>query len=453
MYLALFHTPFIMASPQFLIVLALTVSAPLCAQLSPPPLPAADTTQYLDPAAPKASLSNLATSNTDPSGFESPGPVTTGDYLPSRLLSSPLHQVEPSAYSDGLHLTYRLRGPQGTETVFGTLPLVNRIREIHAVAYLDQLNKTEEFGKALVKAGEDKLNSVSDAIKDPVGTVKRLPAGASRFFGRISDAIQKTEPGEANARSTAANLLGISKNKAKLAMDQGVSPYSTDPTLQASLTSAARAMAGGALLVNVAGMAVDGGAGAALSVIGINQTLQRALIESTPEELQKVNRDTLISLGVAPATADRFLLNPWFSPWHATILTRHLNEIGLNPTFLIQQATESASEQDTLYFLQVTRLYHKRHTEFRPLTAFRLEAGLLCALDTQGTLIVAISADRLSWTAQVRQRADEFTALLSPDGPIRSLTLINDGAISSLASEQLALRNIPSAAYLLGPFE
>jgi hypothetical protein len=350
-------------------------------------------------------------------------------------------------------LTYRLRGPQGTETVFGTLPLVNRIREIHAVAYLDQLNKTEEFGKALVKAGEDKLNSVSDAIKDPVGTVKRLPAGASRFFGRISDAIQKTEPGEANARSTAANLLGISKNKAKLAMDQGVSPYSTDPTLQASLTSAARAMAGGALLVNVAGMAVDGGAGAALSVIGINQTLQRTLIESTPDELQKVNRDTLISLGVAPATADRFLLNPWFSPWHATILTRHLNEIGHNPTFLIQQASESASEQDTLYFLQVTRLYHKRHTEFRPLTAFRLESGLLCALDTQGTLIVAISADRLSWTAQVRQRADEFTALLSPDGPIRSLTLINDGAISSLASEQLALRNIPSAAYLLGPFE
>jgi hypothetical protein len=36
---------------------------------------------------------------------------------------------------------------------------------------------------------------------------------------------------------------------------------------------------------------------------------------------------------------------------------------------------------------------------------------------------------------------------------VRSLTLINDGAISSQASEQLANRNIPSAAYLLGPFE
>jgi hypothetical protein len=444
-----------MAPHHYVLALTLTVSAPLLAQLAPPPLPAADTTQYLDPTAPKPVASALppAAITTDPAAFESPGPVTSADFLPPRLLSSPLHQVEVLAYSDGLHLTYQLQGPLGTETVYGTLPLVNRIREIHAVAYLDQRNKTEEFGKALVKAGEDKLNSVSDAIKDPVGTVKRLPAGASRFFGRLSDAVQKTGAGETNGREVAAGLLGVSKNKAQLAMELGVSPFSADPTLQASLTSAARAMAGGALLVNAAGMAVDGGAGAALSIIGINQTLQRTLVESTPDELQKVNRENLISLGVAPATVDRFLLNPWFSPWQATVLTRHLNEIGIDPSFLIQQAGESASEQDALYFIQVTRLYHKRHTEFRPLTAFQLEQELLCALDTNGTLIVAISADHLAWTALVLQRTEAFTALISPAGPVRALTLINDGSISARASEQLATRNISSAAYLLGPFE
>lgn len=437
---------------HFTLILALAAS--LSAQTVPPPLPPASATQFLDGEAPPPASGAL--SSVPPiaaAAFEQPGPVSTSDYLPARLMSSALHDVESLAYHDGLQLNFRLSGPLGDEVVIGSVALINRIREIGAVNYLDQLNKTKEFGKALVKAGEDKINSVGELVKDPIGTVKRLPAGASRFFGRVGNAIKKTENGETDGNQALSNVLGVSKRRAQLAMELGVSPYSSNQALQSSLSSAARAMAGGALVVSVAGMAVDGGAGAALSVIGINQTLQQTLVESTPDELQNANRQTLLSLGVPPATVERFLMNPWFSPWQETIITSALKEIGINPTLLIQQACESLSEQDALYFIQVTRLYAKRHSDFRPLSEFRFEHDLLAALDQNGTLVVAISADLIAWTEGVASRAAEFTALRQPEGPIRALTLVTDGALSSRASEELTNRNIPSAASFLGPFQ
>ncbi len=412
----------------YLILVGSVLAWPVCAQNSTPAVPITET-------------------------FEQPGLVPSAEFLPSRLLSSPLHQVEAQAYHDGLHLSYRLQSPQGTETVVGTLPLVNRLREIRAVAHLEQLNRTEEFTKALVQAGQDKVQSVANLVKDPVGTVKRLPAGASRFFGRISESIQQAEHSTPDGKALLASALGIQRKKFQLAMELGVSPFSSNPMLQSQLSSTARAMAGGALVVGVAGMAVDGGAGAALSVIGINQTLQQTLVESTPEDLQIANRQILLSLGVPAATVERFLMNPWFSPWQETLMSNSLKEIGINPTALIQQAAESFSEQDALYFIQLTRLYHKRHIDLTPLQSFRIEQGLLCALDAKGTLVVAISADYLIWTPLVKQRATEFATLTAPDGPIRALTLMNDGAISARAAEELANRQIPTVAYWLGPIQ
>ena len=44
------------------------------------------------------------------------------------------------------------------------------------------MSKTEEFTKALEAAGKQKVDSVVGLVKDPVGTLKRVPAGAPRAF-------------------------------------------------------------------------------------------------------------------------------------------------------------------------------------------------------------------------------------------------------------------------------
>ena len=39
-------------------------------------------------------------------------------------------------------------------------------------------------------AGKQKVDSVVGLVKDPVGTIKRVPQGASRFFGRIGEGMK-----------------------------------------------------------------------------------------------------------------------------------------------------------------------------------------------------------------------------------------------------------------------
>ena len=400
------------------------------------------------------SLALTAAAQSPPTAaFEEPGPVRAADYLPPSLLAGPLHAVQELAYADGLHLSFRLETGQEVETVVGAPSVALRVNEIRAVARLRQMNKSEEFAKALVQAGKEKIESVAGVVKDPVGTLKNLPQGASRFFGRISNTLRKANDGDANGRAVLESALGVRRKKAQLALDLGVSAYSTDPLLQYELDLAARAMAGGALIVNVAGMAVDGGAGTALSVIGINQTLQRTLVESTPDELQARNHADLTALRVPEADIAAFLGNRWISPWQCSFIVHLLKETGVEPSPLIRQAGSCLTEHDARYFVQLTRIYHYHHQNISPLTSFHEERGILCARDGRGALIVAVAADLIQWTPMLQSRAEEFQTLVTPDGPVRTLVLLTDGTLSMRARDELSHRGVQGFSQVLGPLQ
>jgi hypothetical protein len=147
------------------------------------------------------------------------------------------------------------------------------------------------------------------------------------------------------------------------------------------------------------------------------------------------------------------LNNPWFSPWQETLLTYTLKDIRLNPSLLVNQAAQSQTEHDARYFVQLAILYKKYHQDSNPLVAFRKDHGILCALDAKGTLVIAVAADLIQWSATVKSRADEFIALISPEGPVRSICLITDGAISPIASSALTQLNITNLPSFLGPVQ
>lgn len=221
--------------------------------------------------------------------FEQGGAVAAKDFIPAELMKGRLHTVRPLADNDGLHNTYFLDSSSGVLELTGTPALKNRIREIYALDHLRGLSKTEEFGKALAKTAEAKVESVVGVVRDPLGTIKNVPKGASRFFGRIGEGL-KGGRSEEEGGNPLQGITGVSKAKAKLAAQLGVSPYTTNEELQRELTSTARAMAGGGLVVSAATSLASGGAGTALTVVGVNQTLQNTLINSTPEDLRMLNR-------------------------------------------------------------------------------------------------------------------------------------------------------------------
>ncbi len=172
--------------------------------------------------------------------LDTPGPVQVSDLLPPALIENGQCTIATDAHADGLHATYRISSESGSEEITGTQLLANRLRELQAIASLREMNKSAEFGKSLLKSGGEKIQSVAAAVKDPVGTLKNLPQGASKFFGRV---------------------------------------------------------------------------GTALSVVNMNDTFQRALVESSPAELESKNRTALQALGASPDNIDAFLSNPSFKSW------------------------------------------------------------------------------------------------------------------------------------------
>ncbi len=372
--------------------------------------------------------------------FEPGGAVNAKQFVSDALISGSLHGVGARAYNDGLRNTYFVQTHDREIEVTGTPALEARIREIYALDYLRGLSKTAEFGKAITQAGKAKIESAVGIISDPVGTIKSVPRGASRFFGRIGEGLKggasRTEDGGLKG------LTGVSAAKAKLAAKLGVSPYTTNEELQQELTNTARAMAGGGLIVNAATSAASGGVGAALTVVGMNQTMQDTLINSTPDDLRILNRKNLLALGTSRAQADEFLMHPWFSPWHETITTDALARIGVNPTSFLDDACRALTTEDAFFFQRLAQILAQYHATTTPLRAIRLDDGIVTALDRDGTLVVPISCDYAIWAERTARRAEEFIALKASHPEIKSFALWTDGALSERLCDELKKRGI-----------
>jgi hypothetical protein len=387
------------------------------------------------------------------SNYDTAGSVPAADLLPPAMIQNARYDIAAEAHADGLHATYELFNGSAREEITGTQFLANRVRELQAIASLREMNKSAEFGKALLQTGGQKIQSVGAAVKDPVGTVKNLPQGASKFFGRIGNTVKSMGEGNVGATQAVEGALGVHRAKAELALKLGVSPFSTDPILQSELDASARAMAAGASLVNFSGLLVGGGVGTALSVVNMNDTFQRALVESSPAELESKNRAALQALGASPANIASFLSNPSFNPWQKAAIVSTLAAIGHNPDPVLAQASQATSPEDAVYFVQMTRLFEKHHKNRAPITEFRTMDGIPCAIDRDGTLVVAVGADLILWTPNLESRTNEFLEMKKTNPDLQSLLLVTDGSLSPRALEALAAKDIQATPQALGPIQ
>lgn len=212
---------------------------------------------------------------------------------------------------------------------------------------------------------------------------------------------------------------------------------------------AARAIAAGGFVVSAATGAVGGAAVNIITDLNVNQDLQRTLVNSTPEDLRIINRKKLSALGVTRERADEFLMHPWYSPWHETIVTDALATIGLNPTAFLEEACRALTEQDADYFERLAQVLARYHKTRSPLRSIRGESGRVCALDSNGTLVIPLSCDYAIWSDHAAGRVEDFSQLPQSQGEIKGLALWVDGKLSETATQELKKRKIDLATDVL----
>jgi hypothetical protein len=380
--------------------------------------------------------------------FESPGTVEAKKFIPAELMSGSLHKVGTQADNDGLVNSYTLFA-EGTQfDVDTSLALVTRIREVYAIDALRKMKKGREIVGGAAAAGGQTVKSAVGIVTNPFGTIKSVPKGASRFFGRIGEGM-KGGKSEGEKSGILQGVTGVADAKVALAAKLGVSPYSQNQELQKELTKNARAAAAGGLLVKGATSVVSGPASSILTVVGVNQTLQDTLINSTPEDLRILNRKKLFELGVNREQADEFLKHPWYSPWQETILTDALASVGVDANAFLVQACKALEEEDAIYFQRLAQVLAAYKTKKAPLRSIQVENGIVCALDSEGSLVVPVSCDYAIWAEKPAGRVEEFAALRQSRPEIKGLALWVDGKVSGRGRQELKARQIELATDVL----
>jgi hypothetical protein len=176
--------------------------------------------------------------------------LNASDLAPPEWLKGARFQVEDQVPTEGFLAQFTIRSDVGTFEAQGLDMLQLRIAELAALEQLEAASKTETFLAALGSTAERPVQAVQGFVTRPVETVKGIPSGVERLFGRVKLGAQSlmttpTAPGDSSAATAEAvsrriggitvNALGYEQERRQLARHLRVDPYTTKPVLSAKL--------------------------------------------------------------------------------------------------------------------------------------------------------------------------------------------------------------------------
>jgi len=377
--------------------------------------------------------------------YETPGPVNAEDFLPKSAFAGKKLFVQKTAQNNSLENIYRIRAGTEEYEITGSEAALQFLQELRAINQLRQISTAKAVTRGLSQAAKATYQTGRQIVRDPIEAVKKVPQGASRFFGKVEDFFSQQEQDtrqQTSAGETVSGFLGIDEAKRKLAARLGVDVYSRNEALQKELNRVASAMAGGGLAFNIGTMPIGGAIGLGLTAIGIERTVDSLINESSPDDLRKWNEQGLTKLGAKPDVITQFLSHPWYSPRQETIITAALKNANADPNLFLETADKALTEEDGRYFQHIAELLAAYSEKVAPLQSLRLEDGVLCAVDRNGVLVVPVPFDYAIWTQTIAQRADALASLVSSDQNIKSAKIWTNGKLSDRLKAELDRRAI-----------
>ncbi len=184
------------------------------------------------------------------STFETEPVLKASDLVAPEVLKGPHYSVDERVPVKGFLARFTIRSDYGRFDAHGIHMLQIRVREVHALAQLDDMSKTKEFAQAAAKAIARPVTSTVNMVMNPIKTVEGLPDGVGRLFDRIKLGTEKvveaaTAPGQSGGEQAemvakrvggiTVTALGYEKERRDLAKGLGVDPYTTKPVLAKKL--------------------------------------------------------------------------------------------------------------------------------------------------------------------------------------------------------------------------
>ncbi len=364
-------------------------------------------------------------------GFEVDPVRSAAELLPPDLLTGPHYRIEPQVVTAGFANWYVITSDYGDFKIRGDRMLRTRIREIEALAALDEMSKTEAFAKAAGNALKSPFVASWNLIAHPVDTIVGIPIGAWDAIKQGSQ-LARGERSELEDSGVLA-LIGFEAKKRQIANEFGVDPYSSNKALQTQLNRFAWAAYLGGLPYLFVPFVDDSDFQEASAEPA--DRLTEALLVYSPEDLRRLNRIELAVMGIPEPLSDELIGHRWYSPRHATMLVEALAALDLaqNRSAFIEAAVNAQSEDDALSYEQTAELLRAYSDHVSPIREIVLVDGIPMGYTESGTLVVPLAADYAIWDAEAAALAHAMTTALP--GSLR-VELVLSGTASPLARER-----------------
>ena len=377
---------------------------------------------------------------------DEPAPrLTAAALLTPAQIRGPHHTVADRVRTEGYFHEFRIQSDFGSFDAVGLSMLAVRLREIEALASLQDVSKTEVF---LASAGQSVVNvgkGVASVATDPEGTAKGMGAGIKRFgvnLGRQSkravdsatgdDPAETEKKGDNAATSTAKGFLGVTKAARRWAQKVGVDPYTTTLVLRKALDDIGQVDAAGSIATKVV-LPIP-------QVVGMTASVGGLVWGKDPEELRKLNEQRLKELGVVGKVAQALFANSAVTLSYETRLIAALYAVKIpGAAGYVATAAASRNEREALFFVESAELLQRWHARSR-FTAVLTDSRALVAVAADGRAIVLLPLDWIRWTAATEAELGEIDSRVRSELHAGRLVLALAGKASDMAAKAFAAR-------------
>ena len=126
------------------------------------------------------------------SGFETEPVLKAKDLVAPELLKGPHFTVDDRVPVKGFLAYFTIRSDYGTFEAHGIHMFQIRVKEVYALAQLDDMSKTKEFAEAAGRAIARPVTSTVHMLVNPVETMEGFPGGVTRLWDRIKLGVRRS---------------------------------------------------------------------------------------------------------------------------------------------------------------------------------------------------------------------------------------------------------------------
>ena len=353
--------------------------------------------------------------------------------LAPEVLKGKYHKVNNQVKNDGLFYNYTVESQFGTFHADSTNNLKILVHEFDAIAAMRQVEADDTALEGLKQSGEKTVAGLKSLFTNPKDTLEGAASGVGSLFNRAKETVGKRKATDAED-SRFEQLVGISKSKGIIATKFGVSVYSRNAVVQEELDRLGRADYLGSLGVGVATSFIPGVGGLIVSTSGTARLLNEAINTTPASELWLQNKNKLLAMKVDVDIVELFLNNPSFNPALETVLVTALETMkGVeNRALFIKVALQAANLKMAGTITEIAVMSAGYHEKIAPLASVVPMARLTQGLRKDGTRVVLLPTDYITWNKQVAEAA----AAISEDAKGSSFELWVLGSLSKQATSE-----------------